>query len=128
MKDLAALADKYIIDSLQIDIRVNPPLIVLTSQNYAQRYIADKKTINFDLWLFSQRYHLVELETYCRSNDALIEEIKEILHDPQRGMVYMVQTKGIPLLFMSNFVAKLMHAKKERETIICPVCCHIYCS
>jgi hypothetical protein len=91
---------------------------VLISQNYVQRYISGKKTASFDLWLFSARYQLLELETYCRSNDTVLGEIKKILHDPKRGMVYMVQTQGIPLSVMAKLVADLVGPRKQN----CPYC------
>jgi hypothetical protein len=93
---------------------------VLISQNYVQRYISGKKTVNLDLWLFSARYQLLELEAYCRSNDEVLEELVKILHDPERGLVYMVQTQGIPLSVVTKLIAELVVPRKRITH--CPYC------
>jgi hypothetical protein len=97
---------------------------VLISQNYVQRYISGKKAIDLELWWFSARYQLFELEAYCRSNDGVLEELVKILHDPERGLVDMVQTQGIPLSVVTKVVAELV---VPRKPIAHSPFCHCEC-
>lgn len=61
----------------------------------------------FDLWKFAARYSLIELEEYCRSNTLVIQEIKQILCDPARGLSSLL-SDGTPTLVLEGVIRKIV--------------------
>jgi hypothetical protein len=94
--------------------------------------VSNKETPTFDLWLLAARYQFIELEDYCRSNDAVFKGIKEVLCDPKRGLEHMVRMQEIPLSLMTKVVIEFVQRKHERRCVCCermtPLKWHVCCS
>jgi len=96
MKDLAHLSDKYMIDSLQQDLR-----------NYVQVAISRKDKMTFEDWKFAARYGFFELEEYCRSSSRLVfVVVKDILRRPQGLEAFY--NLGITTAVMSKVVTGMV--------------------
>lgn len=98
MKELARLSDKYMIDSLQKDLRVLfLTYVLIMSQNYVQVTIARKDIPTFEIWKFAAEYSFLELKEYCRSDDFVFVILKDILCRPQglqTLLKYRIPTKS----------------------------------
>jgi len=101
MKDLAHLSDKYIIDSLQKDLR-----------NYTYKWILRKDPPTYDLWHFAARYSFLELEEYCRESTPLSLEIAQVIADPTKGFVHLLNA-GLPMPLVNKLVCDLLKPHAE---------------
>src|SRR5277367_3600459 len=86
MKILTHLSEKYMIESLQVDVRVSFLLYCTHEQNYAQRLAMRKDFPMHETWHFAARYSLFELEEYCQSNEAVFEIINDTLRSDSDGL------------------------------------------
>jgi len=104
MWHLLKLSDKYIVPSLQEDVRVRSFLrLSLMLQNYSVKLIAAGRPKSFTLWKYSARYSLMELEKYCRSDPAVFAVINYLLRQPARGLPELLRY-GIPLEMLNELV------------------------
>ena len=77
-----------------------------------QKYIIRKEPPTMELWKFAARYSLIELESYCRKNSGVLEQLKGVLRNPQSGLQYFLEY-GVPSRLLSNLIADMA---KESET------------
>jgi hypothetical protein len=122
MPILAHLSDKYMIEALQADVRVLPLLDSTDGQNYAQRVALRKDKPTFETWKFAARYSLLELEEYCRSNEAVFEIINETLGSHSKGLESFLDER-IPIAAMSRVVKDvLLRLNLHSRTTRCMIC------
>ena len=71
------------------------------------------------LWLFAVRYSLDELEVYCHSDPNVFKEITDILGDPQKDHVNLINSEKVPVSAMNKVIVELVQdlkkANKELE-------------
>lgn len=106
-KALAILSDKYDIEALQMDVRVN----LQKSEQFN-----NLRTIHNDLFGSEQRrpsnsgnlqpvrYSLLELEHYCRSDKGVFAQLQDVLIDPKRGLKHFTQECSISSVVLNGLL------------------------
>ena len=132
VRDLAYLADKYIINSLRKlkSSSVRSIFVVKYSDTIRVircKYISRAETPTLELWYFAAKYSFVELEQYCRSNSSVNNEIKVILANSTEGVKFLLNDQGIPLAIINEIVSKYVQEAVSWELAMSLLICMALC-
>lgn len=117
MRDLAILADKYIIEALSNDLQVPTFVKWLNSKYYTERFISRKETPTFDLWMFAARYSMHDLEGYCRADSSVFAEIRSVIANSNKGIQYFMREAEIPLSVINKVVTAMALQKSNSNDV-----------
>lgn len=107
MRDLAHLSDKYIIESLRKDIRVQEFWLTFSLQIYLKSGIFVKESPTLELWEFAARHSFDEMEQYCRRDPNVALQIDSIISDPKKGLEYLL-SRHLAVPFVSRLVSSIL--------------------
>ena len=66
----------------------------------------------YDLWHFAARYSFLELEEYCRESSPVSVEIAQVIADPTKGFVHLLNA-GLPMPLVNKLVCNLLKPHAE---------------
>lgn len=78
----------------------------------------------YDLWHFAARYSFLELEEYCRESLPVRVDIAQVIADPTKGFVHLLNA-GLPMPLVNKLVCDLLKPHVEpppTETYECSEC------
>jgi hypothetical protein len=65
------------------------------------------RTANLDLRRFAACNQLSELEKYCRKEEGVQQQLKDVIKNPDKGIHYMIQDWQVPTKMVSQIVSDI---------------------